>query len=224
MVTFIRNELAKALLEGMESAMINGDDSTIHFDNTVDTVYQTYSVERSFKGLRKLGISNALDIEVSSSTTGVNALELVNFTDAKQGLGVAGLNPADCLYITGIKGRTIVQQALFKADALGVLTFMLSGVLPNIDGSEIYISGQYDEALSSTGIRDSGADVKHTSMVCVHKPSFRIGQRRGVTLEYAKNILTQQQQFVATARWDFGKICADAITPVSEMINMQHTA
>ena len=100
---------------------------------------------------------------------------------------------------------------------------MLSGTLPNIDGSEIYISGQYDEALSTAGIRDSGADVKHTSMCCVHKPSFRIAQRRGVTLESNKNILTQQQQFVATARWDFGKISADSIEPVSEMINMQHT-
>ena len=106
----------------------------------------------------------------------------------------------------------------------GVLTFQISGNLPTIDGSEIYISGQYDELLDSAGLRDSTADEKHTSMCCVHKPSFRIGQRRGVTLEFNKNILTQQQQFVATARWDFGKICADAIAPVAGMINIQHTA
>lgn len=224
MVSFVRQELAKALLEGLESAIINGDDSATHFDNAGgDSVYETYNVETIFKGLRKLGISNARDIEDSSSSTGVNALELVNFTDAKQDLGVAGVNPSECLYVTGVKGRTAVQQALFKEDALGVLTFMLSGTLPNIDGSEIYISGQYDEQLDSNGLRNSGNDVKHTSMVCVHKPSFRIGQRRGVTLEFNKNILTQQRQFVATARWDFGKISADVIEPVSEMINIQHT-
>lgn len=225
MVAFVRSELAKALLEGLESALINGDDSATHFDNASGTTpYETYNVETCFKGFRKLGIGNTRDIEVSSSTTGVNALELVNFTDAKADLGVAGLTPPDCVYITGIKGRTQVQQALFKEDALGVLTFMLSGVLPNIDGSEIYVSGQYDEALDSAGLRDSTNDTKHTSMCCVHKPSYRIGQRRGITLEFNKNILTQQQQFVATARWDFGNICADSITPVSEMINMQHTA
>lgn len=225
MIAFIRRELAIALLEGLESAMINGDDSTTHFDNAGgDSVYEAYNIETTFKGFRKLGIGNTRDIEVSSASTGVNALEIVNFTDAKADMGVAGLNPADCLYVTGIKARTQVQQALFKEDALGVLAFMLSGKLPNIDGSEIYISGQYDEALDSNGLRNSGNDVKHTSMCCVHKPSFRIGQRRGVTLEYNKNILTQQQQFVATARWDFGKICADAIEPVAEMINIQHTA
>lgn len=225
MITFIRGELATALLEGLESALINGDDTAgAHFDNTDTTVYQTYNVEMCFKGLRKLATANGRDIETSSSTTGVNALELVNFTDAKGDLGVAGLVPQDCIYITGIKGRTQVQQALYKEDALGVLAYMLSGVLPNIDGSEIYISGQFDELLQSTGIRHAATDVKHTAMVCAHKPSFRVAQRRGVTLEYNKNILTQQQQFVATARWDFGKICADAIVPVVYMYNMQHTA
>lgn len=225
MVQFIRAELSTALLEGLESAICNGDDSATHFDNAAGTTpYETYNVETCFKGIRKLGIANTRDIEVSSSTTGVNSLELVNFTDAKQDLGVAGLIPTNCINITGIKGRTLVQNALFKEDALGVLAFMISGTLPTIDGSEIFISGQYDELLSSAGIRDSTADEKHTSMCCVHKPSFRLASRRGVTLEFNKNVLTQQQQFVATARWDFGKISADAIQPVSEMINMQHTA
>jgi HK97 family phage major capsid protein/HK97 family phage prohead protease len=225
MVSFVRTELARALLEGLESAIINGDDSATHFDNAAGTTpYETWSVETCFKGIRKLAHSGAVDIETASSTTGVNSLELVNFTDAKGAMGVAGLNPRDCVYVTGIKGRSLVQNALFKANAYGVLAYMISGTLPTIDGSDIYISGQYAETLSSAGIQDSTADTKHTSMICVHKPSFRIGQRRGVTLEFNKNILTQQSQFVATARWDFGKICADAIVPYASMINMQHTA
>jgi len=224
MVAFIRKELSMALDEGRESAIINGDDSTTHFDNTVDTIHQTYDVETCFKGLRKLGQTVARDIEVSSSTTGVGALELINFTDAKMDMGVAGLKPSDCMYVTGIKGKGQTQTALYKEDALGVLAFMISGTLPTIDGSEIFVSALYDEALDSAGIRNSGADVKHTSMMCVHKPSFRLAQRRGITIEYNKNILTQQQQFVVTARWDFGKICADAIVPVVGMENIQHTA
>jgi len=226
MVSFIRKELATALDEGRETAIINGDDSATHFDNTISTVYQTYNVETCWKGLRKLGLGSASyyrDIEVSSSTTGVGSLEIINFTDCKGDMGVAGIKPADCVFVTGLKVRTQIHTALYKEDALGVLTFMISGTLPTIDGSEIYISAQYDEQLSSAGIRDSGADVKHTSICCAHKPSFRLAQRRGVTVEYNKDILTQQQQFVATTRWDFGKISADAIYPVSEMINIQHT-
>lgn len=226
MVSFIRKELAMALDEGRESAIINGDDSTTHFDNTDTTVYQTYNVETCWKGIRKLGLASSAhyrDIEVASATTGVGSLEIVNFTDCKGDMGVAGIKPGDCIYVTGLKGRTQTQTALYKEDALGVLAFMISGTLPTIDGSEIYVSAQYDEQLQSGGIRHAATDVKHTSMCCAHKPSFRLAQRRGVMVEYNKNILTQQQQFVATARWDFGKISADAIYPLSEMINIQHT-
>ena len=226
MVSFIRKELAMALDEARESTIINGDDSGTHFDNTDTTIYQTYDVETSWKGLRKLGLASAAhyrDIEIASATTGPGSLEIVNFTDCKGDMGVAGIKPADCIFVTGLKGRTQTQTALYKEDALGVLAFMISGTLPTIDGSEIYVSAQYDEALQSGGIHHVATDIKHTSMCCAHKPSFRLGQRRGVTVEYNKNILTQQQQFVATARWDFGKICADAIVPVSEMINIQHT-
>lgn len=224
MIMFVRQELATALLEGLESTLINGDDSTVHMDNAVATVYQSYNVERTFKGLRQLGYSIARNIETASGETGINSLRLVNFTDMKQDLGVAGLNPADCIYITGIKGRSLVQNALFAANAYGVLAFMISGQLPTVDGSEIYISGQYDEQLATSGLRDVNADVKHTSIVCAHKPSFRLAQRRGITLEYQKDAKIQQHAFVATARWDFGKICADSIVPVSCGVNMQHTA
>ena len=217
MVAFIRKELATALLEGLESAICNGDDSATHFDNTTSTTYQSYQVETSFKGIRKLSIANT-----AQAADTVNGLVLSDFVAAKQLMAVAGLVPQDCLYVTGIKGKAAVQAALFASDALGVLAFMLSGTVPNIDGSEVYISGQYNEGLDSEGYVHSGG-VKYTSMTCIHKPSFRIGQRRGVTLEFAKNILTQQQQFVATARYDFGKVCADAIAPAAAIIRMKHT-
>ncbi|KKK88937.1 hypothetical protein LCGC14_2738150, partial [marine sediment metagenome] len=195
-----------------------------HFDNADVVKYQSYNVETCFKGLRKLAVGNTRDIEVASASSGVGALELVNFINAKQDMEVAGIIPTDCVWVTGIKGKSAIQNALFKTDALGVLAFMISGALPTIDGTEIHISAQYDEALASSGLSAPSTDVKHTSIVCAHKPSFRIGQRRGVTLEFNKNILTQQQQFVATARWDFGKISADSIKPVAGMLNVQHTA
>jgi hypothetical protein len=219
MVAFVRKELATALLEGLESAVINGDDSATHFDNANGTTsYQTYNVETAFKGLRKLSIANY----VQAADT-VNGLVLSDFVAAKQKMAVAGLVPSDCIYVTGIKGKAAVQAALFAEDALGVLAFMLSGTVPNIDGSEVYISGGYNEALHSAGVADV-TGVKYTSMVCAHKPSFRIGQRRGTTLEFNKNILTQQQQFVCSARYDFGKVCADSIAPVASIIRMKHTA
>ena len=140
-------------------------------------------------------------------------------------LGVAGIKPSDCIYVTGVRGRSIVQNALWAEAAAGMLAYIISGNIPTIDGSEIHISGVFNEQLESDGLGGTSLTAsKHSALLCAHKPSFRVASRRGVTVEYAKNILTQQQQFVATARYDFGKVCASTVYPVSCGINMQHTA
>lgn len=227
MVEFIRSELATALLEGLESTLINGDDTATHFDNTGTTRYQTYNVETSFKGLRRLGVdATVIDIEnVNSGTaTGVGALDTTAMVNVKESMGLAGLRSGECVWITGVKGKGQILNALYDAGVYGTVNTITTGELPTIDGSPVYLSAYFPEDLQSTGIYHAATDVKHTAVVCAHKPSFRIGQRRGITLEFNKNILTQQQQFVASARWDFGKICADEIIPVKYGVNIQHTA
>lgn len=223
MVSLIRTELATAILEGLDSAIENGDTTSPHIDNNEITRFQTYDVETSFIGLRAMADddSKTVDIETLSATSGVGALEVGNFMQLKGMMGPAGVNPAQCLFITGIKGRSAAQNALLKEDALGILQYIISGTLPTIDGSPVHISEQYLETLESDGF--DGTDVDHTSLICVHLPSFRIAQRRGVTLEMNKDILTQQLQFVATARYDFGKVAASSIYPVACGINIQHT-
>jgi len=226
MVNFIRTELATAILEGLDSALINGDTTATHMDNAAETYYQTYDVETAFKGIRRAGVdlSTTVDIEALSASTGVGALEFANLTELKLLMGTAGIKPDDCFYVTGPKGRWSIQNALFKEDASGILQYMVSGMLPKIDGSDVVISGVYLEDQESDGFGDNVGAEKHTSICCVHPKSYRIGQRRGVTLEVGKDILTQQQQFVATARYDFGNVAASAILPVAVGINVQHTA
>ena len=220
MVAMIRKELAVALSEGLESAIINGDDSATHMDNAHTSTYiPSYDIRTCFQGLRKLGVANAV-----TATNGVGGMTFTQMTDAQALLGVAGLRPAECLFVTGIKGRGQMLQALFDAtNAYGILQYMVSGVLPDIAGVSTYISGMHEENLDADGYYNAGSS-KYTSIELVHLPSCRIGQRRGITLEFAKNILTQQQAFVASARWDFGKICADSITPIASIIQVEHTA
>ena len=226
MVQFIRSELATALLEGMESALINGDDTpAAHFDNSGSTdAYESYEVETCFKGLRKLGVTaGGINVETLAGTTGINSLDIDGIVNNKTQMGVAGLRSDECVHITGIKGKGQFLNALYEAGVYGTVNTITTGVLPEVDGAPVYVSAYFPENLESNGVFDSGTDVAHTGFLTVHTPSFRIGQRRGITLEFNKNILTQQQQFVGTARWDFGKISADEIIPVKYSINVQHT-
>ncbi len=227
MIQLIRTELATALLEGLESAIINGDTAATHQDNAGgSTYYESYEVETGILGLRAKAEDDSKTVNVETlGGSGVYAVVWKNFVQLKDMMGRAGSrNPGESLWITGPRGRAQIQNALHAEDALGVMTYLISGLLPPVDGSEVYISGMYNEDLDSDGLghatEGTGA---HTSILCVHKPSFLLGQRRGVKLEVAKDILTQQQQFVATARWDFGKIAADDVYPVTCGINVQHT-
>jgi len=223
MQAFIRKELATVMIEKLDSTIINGDSTSPHQDNGEATVYETYDLETCFIGLRAMSIDDGTthDVEVLASDTGVGALTVGSFSEMKKDMGVAGVRPDQCFYVTGVKGRSEVQKALWKEDASGILAYIISGKLPPIDGSQIVVSAMYNEALESDGM--AGTDADHTSICCAHKPSWRIAQRRGVTIEFDKNILTQQQAFVSTARFDFGKICADEIKPVASAINVQHT-
>ena len=226
LVALIRKELSVAILEGLESAIINGDTAGTHQDNADGATHnETYQVETGILGLRAIAAddSNTVNIETLAGTTGKNSLTWANFVELKELIGRASVSkPMDSIWITGARGQKQIQNALHAEDALGILQYLISGLLPLVDGSEVYISGMYNEALASDGLGENPvASGDHTSLLCVHKPSFLIGQRRGVTLEVAKDILTQQQQFVATARYDFGKISSSDLKPVSCGINIE---
>jgi HK97 family phage prohead protease/HK97 family phage major capsid protein len=230
LVALIRSELMMAMSEKLDSVIINGDTNATHQDNVdggAGTYWQTYDLETKILGLRAKAAddSKTVNIETLAGTTGVGSLCWENFLDIKSMMGIiSARNPDECLWITGPRGRTAMQNALHSEDALGVLPFLISGTLPRVDGSEVHISGQYLEDLDSDGLgHATPGSGGHTSLLCVHKPSFMIGQRRGITLQVAQDILTQQQQFVSTGRWDFGSIAADDFYPVACGINIQHT-
>lgn len=149
---------------------------------------------------------------------------MVCFLYAKGLMGVIGVRNSECLFVTGVKGKKEIQTMWVNEDQIGVLALMISGQVPDIDGTPVYISGEYLEDQESDGFGDNVGAEKHTSILCVHTPSFRVATRRDVTLEMDKDILTQQQVFVATARYDFGKVCSSSLDPVVCGINVQHTA
>ena len=222
LLNFIRTELARSLDDGLEAALVNGDDSGTHFDNaTVGTHYASGAIETAFKGLRYMGVTNnAVNIETKAAATGLGSLAIANFTELKRKIGAFGERPSECLWVTSLAGKEYILDALEDAGVYGTIGYLTTGQLPPVLGSEVYISECYPNNLDSNGVYH-GTNLGHTSLTYVHTKSFRIAQRRGVTLEFTKNPMTQQHGFVASARWDFGEICATGLEPVSAGINIQ---
>jgi len=73
--------------------------------------------------------------------------------------------------------------------------------------------------MGTTGLRDSSST--HKGIICLNRQKgFKIGLRRGVTLEFEKNIRTQQWAFVATRRMDFQNMQPSTRYPVSYGYNI----
>lgn len=223
----IREELAIALAEAEENADINGDNTATHFDTGTALTSADADVMCAWKGLRKLavGLSNTWDSQ--SATAGIGdgttAFAAQDVRYNRQKLGILGLNPSECLHITSIGAyyKALAFTQVTKANEFGYQSTWLSGVLPALDGVEIYISGHMREDLNASGIYDNSTKT-HTGWLTIHRRSFMPGEKRGVNLEFEYNAEVQQWLFISTMRRDFQNMRPSTQLPVAYAYNIEN--
>lgn len=219
----IRSEIATALNEGMEKAIINGDTTAIHRDTNIVTD-NTYDIRKSFMGLRFIAIDSSKTFDTQSTTAGVGdgttafAAKDVRYT--RQLMGDLGVNPRESLYITSISPFFYIlsMSEFAKANEFGYVSTWYSGELPIVDGCELYVSANFPETMGTTGLGNTASNRK--GILCCNRTKFKIGERRGITVEFEKNIRTQQWTFVATRRTDFQKMTPSTKYPVAYGYNI----
>jgi HK97 family phage prohead protease len=203
MVGTIRQDIAYALNEGLENALINGDTTATHRDTAVVT--GTDDIARAFMGLRFIAIDKSATFDTQSTSVGdaTTAFAAKDVRYCRQLLGSRGKNPRECLYVTSISPFFYIlsMSEFAKANEFGYSSTWYTGELPILDGSELYVTSQLSETLAATGLGTSASTYK--GILCLNKNAFKIGERRGITVEFEKNILTQQWNFVASRRVDF---------------------
>lgn len=226
MVGEIRREIVTALQIGMEDALINGDTTATHRDTTTVPAASSDDIARAFIGLRFKAIDDSMSWDTQSTTANVgDAATTFTAPDVRycrQLLGILGVNPRDCVYLTSITPFFyILSMTQFaKANEFGYTSTWYSGLLPIIDGSELYVSSKMPETMGTTGLCNSAST--HKGILCFNKTrGFKIGERRGITVEFEKNIRTQQWTFVATRRVDFQKAVPSTRYPVSFGYNIE---
>jgi hypothetical protein len=226
MVGEIRNEIVYALKAGREQALISGDTTATHRDTTLVPAAATDDIRRAYMGLRFKaidGVSGA-DWDTQSTSAGVgDAATTFGAKDVRYCrslLGDLGVNPRECLYVTSTSPFFLMlsMSEFAKANEFGYTSTWYSGELPIVDGCELYVSGQFPETLNAAG---TGAAGTTKGILCFNKTrGFKIGERRGVTVEFEKNIRTQQWTFVATRREDFQQMQPTTKVPVSYGFNI----
>ncbi len=221
MVPLLRTEIVRSIDEGIEAALVNGDTTVPHRD--VGPAYAAGSVQRAFLGLRYQSIDDSTTFDTRSTSAGVG--------DALAGFGagdvrylrkladVAGVDPSLGLFIVNIAVWFLMLSftEVTKANEFGNPSTWLTGTLPALDGVEIYVSSKMPTTELSTGVDNSGTS---SSILFIRKPSFKVGSRRNVMIEFDKNIFTQQWGFVATTRRDFKKVAVSTDKPVTRGLDI----
>ena len=114
-------------------------------------------------------------------------------------------------------GARVIQMLNFdpvtQVGTYGLGQGFSTGEMPMWDGSPVVVSSEFPITL---GVDGTGATpAADTGLLCVNKTGFKIGERRGMTLEFEKNIRTQQHTFVGSMRKSFQPMPGQGTAPVT---------
>lgn len=221
MVDYMRMKLVQSIAEGLEGVIINGDDSSTHQDSDI-TLATDY--RKSMDGLRILSDSGTATRDNGGGA--FTALEILNVFGA---MGKFAANPNETLIIMSPIGlvHAVGDPNMLTVDQIGNRATLLNGQVGSLFGRPVLVSGKVREDLNNSGVHD-GVTTDKTLVLVAHRPSWAIGDRRSVTVESAKDIVTGKFIIVVTWRGEFKRMQAETSSPqarnVGYVFNIDTTA
>lgn len=174
MLPFLRSQIVKALAEGREDCILNGDIvSGTHEDS--DTTSAT-SRRKLWTGLRALAHDNSL-------ATDMGAMTLTTIRGGRALMGRYGIKPSDLVWIVSMSGfmQMVNMPELTTVDKYGAGATILTGELAKLDGSPVIVSEWVRDDLNSSGVYASGGD--KTVAYLVNRKGFVTGVRREANIQ-----------------------------------------
>ena len=223
----LRQQLAIAMRETNESRVINADDTTAgtHMDTAADWATDTTYPESYEKGFRKFAIAGTQTLNVQSTSAGVGDAAATFGAGDLRGLrkllpNNSGHRAKELVYVVSLdvwlKMLSFAQYS--QPGTYGANASWLTGDLPAFDGSPVVVSSELSTNFETTGLETGSSGLN--GALCFNKNDFKIGYRRGVTLEFDKDILSQQWSFVATMRNSFKSMSVSLSEQVAYAINI----
>ncbi len=210
----VREKIVLGLADGLENATLNGDTASAHQDTGLAAYFAANPADvrkAAWDGLRKLTVSGA-QIDFNSGT---EAFTTANHRAIRKAMGRYGMRPDELSWITSINGyiRMLSLTEVITMDVYGSRATILSGQLASFDGSPVIVSEYVRNDLNASGVYDA-TTVTKTQTLCVHRPSFLYGEKRGVTVEMESRPSQQRHIMVATMRRDFKSARPSTDAPV----------
>jgi len=223
----IRSGMVRTMGEGLEEAIVNGDNGATHFDFDYiysSGAYRTY--QTGFSGLRQYCLDNATPGNRAVYGAGGGALTVAKIGGALALMGRYGatrtqdlailLNPVSWLQLL-----TETNSQIQTVDKYGPAATIVTGEMARIYGIPIFVSYGVDKrraSLHTTGINETGQTNNLSTAIIVNRQLWRLGDRRDVRFESDRSITAGRNDMVATARWGF-----NSLETAAAPINAPHT-
>ena len=197
---FIKNQITKAIAEGIENALINGDvDGSLDADNT-----STSDQRRVFDGLRELTSANA-KVDCGGAIPTIE-----DFVAIMKKLGKYAVDRNKLYWI--ISPATYFALLDLK-DSAGNRVFrylaendpLIKGAVGRILGIPVILSEKVRTDLNASGVYD-GTTTDKTIVLLVRPDNFLGGERRALKVQVAAEPKKDIDYVVATYRVGFVKI------------------
>lgn len=202
-VPFVQDELRRAIDDGREDAMINGDTTASHQDAIASWnirsrwgssgLGSSADHRRVFLGLR------ARAYDASNATDQSSAMTAAGFLSAMSNLGERAVNDLVCI----MNPEYLVQKVMDfdevqTLDKFGAGASILNGAIASIFGVPIVLSRFMSADLATSGLY-TGSGAK-TGFLLVDRAAYARYVKRGTTFELVKEIKSGHWEFVATSR------------------------
>ncbi len=196
----VRDDLATALADAGENALLNGDNANPNQDG-VTTVTD---VRLAWDGLRFLSLAN------SETYADLGTFSTDNLRALRAKMGKYGVRPADLMWVTGPAGwhKFLNLDEVTTVDKYGPAATILTGELAKFDGIPIIVSGLVPENLNASGVVDTSV-TDNTVVHLVNRKCHMWGTRRRITIEDERWVLGDYTLVVAKHRPAY----APAVTP-----------
>jgi len=218
MVPAIREDTANAAADGYESLIINGDDTATHQDTGKS--FTSVNPETYETGLRHLATDCSTTFDTASTATGTGggdaAFGAKDVRYCRKLMGKYGMKPGEVVYTTSMDGffHIMNMSEFSQPGTYAAGNTWQTGALDSVDGCPLVVSSNVWNDMNASGIYDGSTKTK-TAIIAFNKTAFKIGEKRDMTVEFEKNIRTQQWSLVTSFRKSFQMLPASTEKPVA---------
>jgi HK97 family phage major capsid protein len=200
LLPFIKMKIANAMANAQERATLDGDVTGTHqdFDVTAAT-----DARKAWPGLR------FKTLVATATTKDLSTFNLDNIRGMRELLSAQfAENPEQLFYVSSVKVmlKLLKFPEFLTIDKYGDRATIVTGEVGRIDGSPLQTSKYSRDNVSATGVNTNAGPNTKSLLYLQNRLGFWYGDRRAVTMDSARMVISGQGYVVVTQRVDFKDI------------------